>query len=266
MTTFIQARIDGLLESAWSGAGSWLLIPAGLVLLLSACDKDLQSRQEPFHSDSLWVAIVEKSSPSVIAGELVPIGRYFEGGWDLTWPGVFYRGSIASIDSIGDMTVDQAILPLIERIGPEHVYLKAPQQWHFYSDADQGDSLIVTHLALGRSHCGLRWVLSADISGQVLSEEFFGTASMAFSRPVEPISPGVEIPSLDTIEASLGLVRKDQDGDGYRNFVWLGFYRLEDGSKIGVLNDIGYEGESFQVISFRGNHGEVVVDVHGGGC
>ncbi len=42
--------------------------------------------------------------------------------------------------------------------------------------------------------------------------------------------------------------------------------RLEDGSIIGVVNDQGYEGESYKVITFRDEQSRVVVDVYGGGC
>ena len=247
------------------GADSRLLIPAVLLLLLSACQEDLQTHRKPFQSDSLWVAFIEESGSSVTAGELVPIGRYYDGIWGRTWPDVLNYGSLASVDSLGVLSVDSTHLPPIERIGMEGFYLKAPLRWHFYSDTVQGDTLIITHLALGQAYCGLQWVLSADDSLQVARVENNGAAGIAFSRPVESISPD-EISNLDSIQTALGLVRKNRGGDGYRNFVWLGFFRLEDGSKIGIVNDIYYEGEVFRIISFRGNEGATVIDVYGGGC
>ncbi len=266
MTAFDQATIGAPSESAWIDASRWRWISAVLLLLLWACREDLQTQRQPFRSDSLWVAIVEKPKPLLAAGEIIPIGQYYEGGWDRTWPENFDHGPFASIDSIGGLSVARPILPPIDNLDPERLHISAPLRWHFYTDAEEEDTLVVTDLALGRAHCGLRWVLSTDLAKQVETEKSYGTVGVAFSRPVESISADVEIPNLDSIQASLGLVRRTRGGKGYRNFVWLGFYRLEDGTKMGVVNDIGYEGESFQVIAFRGDQGVVVVDMHGGGC
>ena len=179
----------------------------------------------------------------------------------------FGYGPIASIDGIGSLSVARPILPLIDKFDPERLHIEVPLRWLFYTDAEEEDTLVVTDRALGGAHCELRWVLSADLAKQAEKEESSGIVGVAFSRAVESISADVEIPNLDSIQASLGLVRRTaRVGDGYRNFVWLGFYRLEDGIKIGVVNDIGYEGEGYKIISFYGGRGQVVVDVHGGGC
>ena len=267
MTALVQASTGASSESACNGANRWWGISAVLLLLLSACQEDVPTQQQPFRSDSLWVAIVVKPKHMLAAGELIPIGQYYEGRWDRTWPEIFDHGPFASIDSIGGLSVARPILPPIDIVDPERLHIEAPRWWRFYMDDEEEDTLVVTDLALGRAHCVLRWVLSADLAKQVEKEESPGIVGVAFSRAVESISADVEIPNLDSIQASLGLVRRTpRVGDGFRNFVWLGFYQLEDGTKIGVVNDIGYEGEGYKIISFYGGRGQVVVDVHGGGC
>lgn len=246
----------------------WRSILAGLLLLLPACGEDLQSQkqQEVSQTDPLWVAIVRNPGRAFPVGALIPTGRYDAGAWDQPWPEILDYGSLASIDSARGIDVRRSALPPVDNGDPERLRIDAPLEWSFYTDAGEENALTVAELALERAHCVLRWALYTDAGDLSVIEGTNRIAGVAFSRRAHPISADVEIPNLDSIQVSLGLVGNERTDDGYRNFVWLGFYRLEDGSIIGVVNDQGYEGESYKVITFRDEQSRVVVDVYGGGC
>ena len=233
--------------------------------MLPACAKGQQ--QKTSNEDPLWVAIVQQAGRNARTVGLTPIGRYNAGQWDQPWPEYFDEGSIASIDSLGALSFVRPFLPPMHGTDPERRRIDAPLQWHHYSNGRTVDTLTVSELAMVRRFCTFRWELKWA-SGERVAVEEPDRTGVAFSRRVDPISAEFEISNLASIQDSLGLRRNvmTPTQDTYRNFKWLGFYRLENGNIIGIVNDIGYEGEWYKIISFYGGRGQVVVDVHGGGC
>lgn len=193
---------------------------AGVLLLIPACGEAPQSRQEPDlpPADSLWVAIVGSSDGFVSGGALIPVGRYVEGAWDRPWPDAIHPGfSVASIDSAGGLGGWLSSLPPIDHSESGLARIKAPLRWHLYAGAEESDTLNVVGLGLRRAQCGVQWALYTDSGRLPEIEQWSRIAGVAFSRRVEPVSAGVEIPDPDSIAARVGLVRNPVDGEGYRN-------------------------------------------------
>ena len=222
--------------------------------------------QEPPPSDLLWVAIVDTR------GMLIPIARKAGGVWDHHWPNTFEVGRVARIDSDGVLRTSESgqglkpwALP-VDAQDPEFPRIGAPTRWSFHSETAPSTTLTVTGLDLIGAHCLVRWALRTNDTDDRRLSQVDGTrqiAGVAFNRRLEAIS-GEEVPYLDRIRTDLELV--DDPSAGRSEFVWLGFYRLERGGIIGVVNRIGYEGESYLIVEIEGDKGQVVIEVSGGGC
>ena len=147
-------------------------------------------------------------------------------------------------------------------------------QWSFYSQTERGSVLTVARLLLVEAQCMMSWALGFGAPAGLAEPELPAVegapavAGVAFSHPLEVVSGDEEIPGLDGIRVELGLVDVSSVDDPMesRRFVWLGFYRLDDGAIIGVVNDRAYEGESWLVVEVDGARSRVAHRVHGGGC
>ncbi len=269
MTSLDQTTSALSSESATQAATRWRWVLAGALCLFSACSEDLHSQQQKTATgDPLWVAIAQNSGWFDSTTELVPIGRYDAGEWERPWPENFDTGSIASIDSNGDLSSNRSVLPPIDYSDPEHIRIDAPLQWHYFSLAGQVNTLTVMDLALQRARCQHQWVLHTDAGKMSVIEEPFRITGVAFNRRVEVVSADFGIPNLGSVQDSLGLMRNGQTrtDEDFRNFFWLGFYRLEDGSIFGVVTDIARRGERYKVVAVHGDQGQVAIDVNGGDC
>ena len=224
--------------------------------------------QESPPSDHLWVAIVNTR------GMLIPIARKAGGVWDHHWPDTFEVGRVARIDSDGVLrTFGQGLKPWalpVDAQDPEFPRIGAPTRWSFHSETPPSTTLTVMGLDLIGAHCLLKWALRTDATDaggvSYVLPEVDGTrqlAGVAFNRRLEAISEE-EVPYLDRIRTDLELV--DDPSAGSSEFVWLGFYRLEHGGIIGVVNRVQYEGDRYLIVEIEGDQGQVVVEVYGGGC
>ena len=244
----------------------------GLTTLCLACGPGPTA--PPMAGDSLWVAVVQTH------GVLIPFARRAGDTWDLPWPAPFDEET-AALDTGGEVVPPPWLgreawtlpVPPIDRQDPRGGRIAAPMEWSFHSQTEQGTALTVARLLLVRAHCMMSWALGFGEPSGFREPELprvEGTADVAgvaFNHPLEVVSPDEEIPGLERIRAELGL----NDAGGLedlqsRRFVWLGFYRLDDGGIIGVVNARYYEGESWLVIEIDGDRGRVAHRVHGGGC
>ena len=180
-------------------------------------------------------------------GLLIPIARRAGGVWAHPWPEPFDTSNVAVIESDGVLRdfrweSQQGLKPWalpVDAQDPEFPRIGAPTRWSFHSETPPGTTLTVTGLALIEAECLVSWALRTD--ARVLSQ-VDGTrrvAGVAFNHRLDAVS-AEEVPYLDRIRTDLELV--DTAGMYASRFVWLGFYRLEDGGIIGVVNHVGYEG------------------------
>ena len=244
----------------------------GLTTVCLACGPGTSA--PPPERDPLWIAVVQTH------GVLIPFARHGDDGWDLPWPAPF-DAETAALDTGGEVVPPPWLgqeawtlpVPPIDQQDPGGGRIAAPLQWSFYSQAEQGAALTVARLLLVEAHCMMSWALGLGEPSGFRDREMprvEGTrdvAGVAFNHPLEVVSPDEEIPGLERIRAELGLndVGGLEDLES-RRFVWLGFYRLDDGGIIGVVNARYYEGESWLVIEIDGDRGRVAHRVHGGGC
>ncbi len=218
--------------------------------------------------EPLWIAAVQTS------GALIPFARHGDDGWDLPWPAPF-DAETGVPDDGGEVVptprpdgeVRSLPMPPVEQ-DSRGGRIAAPMQWRFYSQTEQGSALTVARLMLAEAHCMMSWALGFGERELPRVEGTRDVAGVAFNHPLEVVSAEEEIPGLDRIRAELGLV----DGAGFddpmqsRRFVWLGFYRLDGGGIIGVVNDRGDEGASWLVVEIDGDEGRIAHRVFGGGC
>ena len=218
--------------------------------------------------DPLWIAAVQTS------GALIPFARHGDDGWDLPWPAPF-DAETGAPDGGGEV----APRPRPDREPPSLPMppvdqdsrggrIAAPMQWRFYSQTERGSALTVARLLLAEAQCMMSWALGFGDRELPRVEGTRDVAGVAFNRPLEVVSAEEEIPGLERIRAELGLVDVAglDDPMQSRRFVWLGFYRLDDGGIIGVVNDRRYEGASWLVVEIDGDEGRIAHRVHGGGC
>ena len=223
--------------------------------------------------EPLWIAVVQTG------GALIPFARHGDDGWDLPWPAPF-DAETGGLDDGGEVVSpprpDREARPLpMPPVDQDSRggRIAAPMQWSFYSQSERGTALTVARLLLVEAHCLMSWALGfGEPSGFGERElpAIEGTpdvAGVAFSHPLEVVSAD-EIPGLDRIRAELGLIDVSglDDPMESRRFVWLGFYRLDDGAVIGVVNDRLYEGESWLVVEIDSDGSRVAHRVYGGGC
>ena len=222
----------------------------------------------PLADDPLWVAVVQTS------GVLIPFARLTGDAWDLPWPAPFDEET-AALDNGGEVVAPSWLgqeawtlpVPPIDREDPQGGRIAAPMDWSFYSRTEQGAALTVARLLLIRAHCMMSWAMGFEERELVRVEGIPEVAGVAFNHPLEVVSED-EIPGLDAIRAELGLVDSTDPDDPLlsRRFAWLGFYRLDGGGIIGVVNDIRYESESWLVLEIDEDGGRVAHRVLGGGC
>ena len=218
--------------------------------------------------EPLWIAAVQTS------GALIPFARHGDDGWDLPWPAPF-DAETGALSGGGEMIAP----PRPDREAPSLPMppvdqdsrggrIAAPMQWRFYSQTEQGSALSVARLMLAEAHCMMSWALGFGERELPQVEGTRDVAGVAFNRLLEVVPADEEIPALDRIRAELGLVDSTDPEDPAlsRRFLWLGFYRLDDGGIIGVVNDRAYEGESWVVVEIDGDEGRIAHRVFGGGC
>ncbi len=206
-------------------------------------------------------------------GVLIPFARRGDDGWDLPWPAPF-DAETAPLDTDGEAGPPgpgrEPTLPTppIDRQDPRGGRIAAPMQWSFYSQTERGTALAVARLLLIEVQCLMSWALGFGDRELSSVEGTRGVAGVAFNHPLEIVSSSDGIPALDQMSAELGLVDATDvdDPTQSRRFVWLGFYRLDDGGVIGVVNDLAFEGESWLVVEIDGEQGRIVHRVLGGGC
>ena len=235
----------------------------GLTAVCLACGPGPSA--PPTAREPLWIAVVQTE------GVLIPFARRAGDGWDLPWPAPF-DAETAALDTGGEVVPPPWLgreawtlpVPPIDRQDPAGGRIAAPMQWSYYSQTERGTALTAARLLLIQAHCMMSWALGFEEREPVPVEGIPEVAGVAFNHPLEVV-PEDEIPELDPISAELGQV-DSTDPTLARQFVWLGFYRLDDGAVIGVVNDRAYEGESWLVVEIDGDRGRIVHRVHGGGC
>ena len=218
--------------------------------------------------DPLWIAAVQTS------GTLIPFARHGDDGWDLPWPAPFDvetgapdGGSEAAPRPRLDREPPSLPMPPVDQ-DSRGGRIAAPMQWRFYSQTEQGSALTVARLLLAEAQCMMSWALGFGDRELPRVEGTRDVAGVAFNHPLEVVSAEEEIPGFERIRAELGLVDVAglDDPMQSRRFVWLGFYRLDDGGIIGVVNDRASEGESWVVVEIDGDEGRIAHRVFGGGC
>ena len=219
----------------------------------------------PSGGEPLWIAAVQTS------GALIPFARHGDDGWDLPWPAPF-DAETGALDSGGeavapDREAPSLPMPPVDR-DSRGGRIAAPMQWTFYSQTEGGSTLTVARLLLAEAQCMMSWALGFGDRELPLVEGTLDVAGVAFNQPLEVVSAEEEIPGLDRIRAELGLVDVSglDDPMQSRSFVWLGFYRLDGGGIIGIVNDRRYEGASWLVVEIDGDEGRIAHRVFGGGC
>ena len=238
----------------------------GLTTVCLACGPEPSA--PPMGREPLWVAVVKTD------GVLIPFARRDGGAWDLPWPAPF-DAETAALDTAGEVGPPPWLgreawtlpVPPIDRQDPRGGRIAAPMQWSLYPETEGGPALTAARLLLIEAHCMMSWALGFEERELSRLEGTFDVAGVAFNRPLEVVS-AEEIPELDRIRTDLGLIdsaRLDDPTESSR-FVWLGFYRRDDGGIIGVVNHLGYEGESWLVVEIDGDRGSVAHRVYGGGC
>ena len=242
-------------------------VAIGLTTVCLACGPEPSA--PPMGREPLWVAVVQTD------GVLIPIARHDGGVWDLPWPAPFDQET-AALDPTGEVGPppwlggDSWTLPVppMEMGDPGGGRIAAPLGWSFYSQTERGAGLTVARLLLVEAHCMMQWALGFEERELFRVEGTPAVAGVAFNRPREVVSAEDEIPELDRLSAELGLVDSSDPDDPTLSgsFVWLGFYRLDNGVIIGVVNDRGYEGEGWLVVEIDGDRGRIVHRVYGGGC
>ena len=238
----------------------------GLATACAACGSGPSSpggEREP-----LWIAAVQTS------GALIPFARRGDDGWDLPWPapfdaetGALDGGGEAVAPPEADREAPSLPMPPVDQ-DSRGGRIAAPMQWRFYSQTERGSALTVARLLLAEAHCMMNWALGFGDRELPRVEGTLDVAGVAFNHPLEVVSAEEEIPGLDRIRAELGLVDVAglDDPMQSRRFVWLGFYRLDGGGIIGVVNDRRYEGASWLVVEIDGDEGRIAHRVFGGGC
>ncbi len=239
----------------------------GLTTVCLACGGGPSETATP--RDPLWIAVVQTD------GVLIPFARLTGDVWDLPWPAPF-DAETAAVDTTGEAAPPPWLgreswtlpVPPIDGQDPGGGRIAAPIGWSFYSQTERGTALTVTRLLLVEAHCMMRWALGLDARELSRVEGTPTLAGVAFNHPLEVVSAEAEIPGLDRIRVELGLMDSTDldDPSLSRRFVWLGFYRLDDGGIIGVVNDRAYEGESWLVVQMDGDRSRIAHRVHGGGC
>ena len=218
--------------------------------------------------EPLWIAVVQTG------GALIPFARHGDDGWDLPWPapfdpetGVLEDGGEAAPAPRPDRGASSLPMPPVDQ-DSRGGRIAAPMQWSFYSQTERGSALTVARLLLAEAHCMMSWALGFGERELPRVEGTRDVAGVAFNHPLEVVSAEAEIPGLERIRAELGLVDVAGPDDPMRSrrFVWLGFYRLDGGGIIGVVNDGRYEGASWLVVEFDGDEGRIAHRVFGGGC
>ena len=224
--------------------------------------------------EPLWIAVVRTD------GVLIPFARHGDDGWDLPWPAPF-DAETAALDTGGEVVPPPWLgqeawtlpVPPIDE-DSRGGRIAAPMQWSLYSQTERETALTVARLLLVEAHCMMSWALGFGESAGFGERELplvEGTpdiAGVAFNHPLDVVSAEEELPGLDRIRADLGLIGVSDLDDPMqsRRFVWLGFYRLDEGAVIGIVNDRAYEGESWVVVEFDGDQGRIAHRVFGGGC
>ena len=238
----------------------------GLAAACLACGPGPSSPAE--EREPLWIAAVQTS------GALIPFARHGDDGWDLPWPapfdaetGALSGGGEAVAPPRADREAPSLPMPPVDQ-DSRGGRIAAPMQWTFYSQTERGSALTVARLLLAEAHCMMSWALGFGDRELPRVEGTPNVAGVAFNHPLEVVSAEEEIPGLDRIRADLGLIDVDglDDPMQSRRLVWLGFYRLDDGDIIGVVNDRLYEGESWLVLEIDGDEGRIAHRVYGGGC
>jgi len=91
------------------------------------------------------------------------------------------------------------------------------------------------------------------------------TVGIAFSQKPDAILSPAQIPQRDEIAAELGFYNRLQFGEGYRRFVWIGFFQIHNNA-YGLIHEFGYEGSGIDLIEITNNKGRILTRLYEGGC
>jgi len=239
-------------------ARSLWALAAGAFLFTACVDELPPSEHEA--GDPLWVAAVERSSGwrnSEVA--VLPIGSLENGEWEQPWPEPLAFGRLASLDSIGRLTVDHSVFPPTDISASGRLRIDAPLEWYVYPDVTMRDTLSIMGIGWEFAYCGRKWTLFAP---PVAYEAFQGGTSRwlgaAFSQPVKIVSSADEILRLNSIGAAMGLIGNDDYRVGFCEVHWLGYFDLAHGGVVGIVSDRDRDGHRYLIVSFQGDQGKIV--------
>ena len=227
--------------------------------------------------DALWIAIADR-----LQGILMPVARHQEGSWDNPpWTGIFPVERMAANRS-GDGVWSWPDASLLwehpagdsDTVGraPQVIATGVPASWFLHSPTNRGLPLLTTGLRVVMAHCDERWGIRTNLDSLPAFDDgrFENLSGIALTHPPSAVLSEDDIPALDRIREDLGFVDRRRDGEGYRRFRWLGFYRFQDGplatTTLGILRGDYYEGAGYIVIQIDGDRGRVVARASEGGC
>lgn len=233
--------------------------------------------QAPRAPDALWIAVADR-----LQGILMPVARYQDGSWDNPpWTGLFPVERIAASRS-GDGVWSWPDASLLwehpardsDTLGraPEVVATGVPASWFLHSPRNRGLPLLTTGLRVAAAHCTERWGITTNLDTlpAVGDDRFELISGILFSHPPSAVLSEDDIPAPDRIREDLGFVDRLRDGEGYRHFDWLGFFRFDEDPPgpaiLGVLRGNYYEGRGYIVVRINGDRSRVVARASEGGC
>ncbi len=272
---------------------TWALVElreggARIVSRFSASEALCTGRPAEDRGGELWLALSTRDG-----SRLDPLGkRLASGSWDAAWPERMHfmemdRGGFLRHwrNRAGEPENPPGHWPLpFRNVDGERARLDLPLLWYRHSRWRTAPGA-VTDVMMASRHCDEGWALRLE-PDQGLRESSGRSVGVAFSRPTAT-RLAEETPQLKRIRDRLGLIDRpsSREEGGYRvGRSWypirevVGYFRLADGTVLGVVQEYHYEGDAtvaFEVPAALAQGGEgvaatdtarIVLDVHGGGC
>ncbi len=239
----------------------------------------------------LWLALATHDG-----SRLDPLAkRLADGSWDAAWPeGMHFmemdRGGFLHHwrNRAGEPERPPGHWPLPFRgVDEERARLDLPLLWYRHSRRSMVPGTVTDVMLAGR-HCGKGWALRLEPNRNLRDEpnDSGRDLGVAFSDP-SVTRLGEETPELKRIRDRLGLIdhpasREEggyrMGGSSYPIREVIGYYRMEDGTRLGVVQVYHYEGEAtvaFEIpaaaaggesLAAGRDTARIVLNVHGGGC